>query len=417
MATLDTLQKKKEEVDKIVNDITLKSKTIEERIVQANTHLESVKTTDKEFQKLIQKLQQIQKTANENVENFKIEKNKINKLHSETQKFYSSKFLPLAEKIEDKESGFIARIKQVNTTSTNINSIFKSCKSQFQEIKNYANRYTKALKSLENLDKSIRNIYIKVETTNIKSTEFLKAIQEAKKNSEGLTKEISILQQSSVKHEKEINNLLQQSKNEYDDIVSIKEKSDQTLKEIFDIYEIAADTGRSGEFDKRRKALALELIKWERLVMISTAVLFFAIIGLFAWQLYLCGWDLEKLKMDLSFYLRFIFTSPIIFYLTFVSMQHNKTKKLVDIYSYKTAMAVSIKSHLELLSTNESFKKFDKEILQFTLDSFEKIYKEPYDNNDDLKMKLKMLGVELGLEKNKFKELRETLTEIDKKVK
>jgi hypothetical protein len=31
------------------------------------------------------------------------------------------------------------------------------------------------------------------------------------------------------------------------------------------IYEIAAATGRSGEFDRRRKALSLELEKWETL--------------------------------------------------------------------------------------------------------------------------------------------------------
>jgi len=417
MATLDKLQKKKEQVDKIVNDITLKSKAIEERIIQVNKLLESVNSTDVEYQKIIQKLQQIQKSASENVENFKIEKNKINTLHSETQKFYNSKFLPLAEKIENKDSGFLAKIKQVNSTSSNINSIFNNCKIQLDKIEKYATRYVTALKSLERLDKSIRKIYDRIELANVKSNDFLKAIQEAKKNSDVLAREISILQQNSAKYEKEINTLLQKAKKEYDEIAAIKEKSQETLKEICDIYEMAADTGRSGEFDKRRKALATELIKWEWHVIISTAILFVAIIGLFAWQLFLSNWDLDKLTMDLSFYCRFIFTSPIIFYVTFVVMQYGKTKNLIDIYSYKTTMAMSIKSHLELLITNESFKKFDKEILQFTLDAFEKIYKEPYDNNDDLKMKLKMLGVELGLEKTKFKELRETLTEIDKKVK
>jgi prefoldin subunit 5 len=60
MSELDALQKKKEEADKIVNDIKSKSKTIEERIAQVNKSLKSVNTTDKEFQKIVQKLQQIQ---------------------------------------------------------------------------------------------------------------------------------------------------------------------------------------------------------------------------------------------------------------------------------------------------------------------------------------------------------------------
>jgi predicted nucleic acid-binding Zn-ribbon protein len=412
MATIDTLQKKKEEVDKIVNDITLKLKTIEERIVQANNFLNSVKTTDKEFKKLVKTLQQIQKTINENVESFRIEKNKISNLHSEVQKFYNSKFLPLVEKIENTETGFQAKIKQVNATSKNINSISDSCKLQLKKIKDYADRYTQTLKSLESLEGSIKNIYTKVKSDNVKSNEFLDAIQKAKNNSERLAREISTLQQNSVKFEKDIENLLQKAKEKYNEIGSIKVKSEKILEEISNIYEIAADTGRSGEFDKQRKALTLELIKWERLVTISTTILFIAIIGLFAWQLFLSDWNLNNLTMDLSFYCRFIFTSPIIFYVTFVAMQYGKTKKLADIYSYKTTMAMSIKSHLELLTTNESFKKYDKEILQFTLESFEKIHKEPYGNNEDLKMQLKMLGIELDFEKK----LKEVLTKTEKIV-
>ena len=417
MTTLNTLQKKKEEADKIVNDITLKSKTIEEKIIQASKLLESVKTTDKEYQQLIRKLQQVQKAAHENIACFRIEKNKISNIHSDVQKFYNSKFLPLSEKIENSETGFANRIKQVTATSKNINFISNSCKVQFQKIKNYADRYTKALQSLEKLDRSIRNIYNKVEAADIKSNEFLKAIQDAKKNSDIFAKDISVLQENSIKYEKEIRMLLQKATGEYENIVSIKAKSEETLKDILNIYEIAADTGRSGEFDKRRKALTYDLLKWQKYVTWSTLCLFMMIIGLFIWQLYLCDWQLEKLSMDFNFYCRFLFTSPIIYYVTFVSMQYSKTKKLMDIYSYKTTMAMSIKSHLELLTTNESLKKFDKEILQFTLEAFEKIYKEPYDNNDDLKMQIKMLGVELGLEKTKFKDFKETITKTEKNIK
>lgn len=416
MATLDTLQKRKEEVDKIVNDITLKSKVIEERIVQASTFLNSVKTTDKEFHNLVQELQQIHQSAKENVDNFKIEKSKINNLYSDIRKFYDSKYLPLAEKIGDPETGFVAKIKQVNTTSKNIISISNSCKAQFEKIKNFADRYTKALKTLESLDKSIRKIYTNIESVNFKSNDFLKNIQETKKSSDLFAREISTLKQNSVKYEKEIESLLKKSEEDYDDIASNKVKSEETLQEIYNIYEIAADTGRSGEFDKRRKAVTIDLKKWENHVRYSTIGLFGVIIGLFIWQLYLSNWDLKELTADLSFYLRFIITSPIIYYVTFASVQYGKAKKLVDIYSYKTTMAMSIKSHLELLTTNESLKKYDKDILQFTLEAFGKIYKEPYDN-EDLKMQLKMSGIELGFEKTKFKELKEILTKIERGVK
>ena len=413
MATLKTLQRKKEELDKIINDLTSKTKILEERIVQVNTALKSVKTADKEYQKFILKLQQIQKEANESVEKFAQEKKKLSNIHVETQRFYS-KFAPLVEKIENTETGFRARIKQVNTTYTSINSIFNNCKAQFDKIKSYADRYTKALKSLENLEKGIEKIYRKIETTDIKSNDLLTAIQEAKNKSDVFAKEISTLKESSATYEKEIGSLLEKAKEEYESIASVKIKSEEILQDIFDIYEMAADTGRSGEFDKRRKALTIELNKWERSVKWWTMVLFGIIVLLFIIQLNLSNWNLEELTMDLNFYSRFLLTSPIIFYLTFVSIQYGKAKKLVDIYSYKTTMAMSIKSHLELLTTNESLKKYDKEILEFTLEAFGKIYKEPYEN-EDLKMQLKMSGIELAFEKNKFKEFKEIITQTDKK--
>lgn len=419
MAILYTLQKKKDDADKIVNEITLKSKAIEERIERTTTLLKSIETNDKEYQKLILNLQKIQETASDNVTKFKVEKDKINKLHSEIQKFYTSKYLPLVEKIENSETGFAIRIKSVNAAIKEIDKISSSCEAQFKKIKSYADRYTKALVSLEKLDKSIQKIYEKVQSNAANSETLTKAIQEAKKNTDLFGKEISTLRNKSVEYETKIQVLLQQAKSESENILSIKTKSESTLNEILNIYEIAADTGRSGEFDKRRKALTLELHKWEKHVTGSTIVLFAAIIGLFIWQLCLSNWNLKDLTMNLNFYCRFLLTSPIIYYVTFVSIQYNKTKKLVDTYSYKTTMAMSIKSHLELLSTNDSLKKYDKEILQFTLDAFNKIYKEPYDKNDDMKINLKILDMELKFEKNIMKELKEIkneVTKVEKKI-
>jgi hypothetical protein len=236
------------------------------------------------------------------------------------------------------------------------------------------------------------------------------AVQEAKSNIDTFEKNILQLHNNSKKYEQEISELLNKSNAEYEYIMSIKNKSENTLKEILDIYEIAADTGRSGEFDKRRKSLSIELKKWERHIIFSTIGLFIVIIALFVWQLGLKEWQFDKIGIDISFYCRFLLTSPIIYYITFASMQYNKTKKLVDIYSYKTTMA--IKSHLELLTTNSNFEKYNEDILQFTLEAFRKIYNEPYKDDDNFHLKIKMQDLGLQLEKKILQGVKDECTKL-----
>ncbi|MDR1198791.1 MAG: hypothetical protein LBK94_07220 [Prevotellaceae bacterium] len=399
MTIIDTLQKRKEEADKLVNDIRLKTKTIEERLIKSTEVLNSIKSQDKEYSKFLKQIKEIQNKASESIVKFQSEKNTIVDYHAQIQKFYNSKYLPLVEKIEDENNGIAARQKQVNSTTREINSIGNHCKSQFDKIKKYAEQYTKTLKSLENLDSSIRKIYIKVQKHESNSKTLVDAIKEAKSNVDTFEKNILQQHNNSRRYEQEISELLNKSNAEYDHITSIKNKSENTLKEILDIYEIAADTGRSGEFDKRRKSLSIELKKWERHIMFSTIGLFIVIIALFVWQLGLKEWQFDKIGVDISFYCRFLLTSPIIYYITFASMQYNKTKKLVDIYSYKTTMAMSIKSHLELLTANSNFEKYNEDILQFTLEAFRKIYNEPYKDDEDFHLRIKMQDLELQLEK------------------
>ena len=99
--------------------------------------------------------------------------------------------------------------------------------------------------------------------------------------------------------------------------------------------------------------------------------------------------------------MRFLILSPIVYYLVFCSSQYNQVKKLHDKYSFKTTLAMTIKSHIELLTHEENFQspeRLDK-ILDFIIDGFNKIYNEPY-ANDDFKMKVELANIKLDLQKN-----------------
>ena len=89
MSILDTLQKRKEEADKIVNDINLKSKTIEENIRQVNSLLKEIKTKDKEYIPLIDSLKNVHDSAVGALDKFKMEKKKIEGLLLQINHFYN----------------------------------------------------------------------------------------------------------------------------------------------------------------------------------------------------------------------------------------------------------------------------------------------------------------------------------------
>ena len=97
----------------------------------------------------------------------------------------------------------------------------------------------------------------------------------------------------------------------------------------------------------------------------------------------------------------FLILSPIVYYLVFSSTQYNKVKRLHDKYNFKTTLAMTIKSHIELLTQVEIFQspeRLDK-ILDFIIEGFNKIYNEPY-TNDDFKMKVELANIKLDLQKN-----------------
>lgn len=184
--------------------------------------------------------------------------------------------------------------------------------------------------------------------------------------------------------------------------------SEKFKKKIEAIYDIAAETGRSGEFENRRNKLKIEVGKWETRILIVSALLLLLllVVGLFILQLGLQKWEIEELKAN--FYLRYLLLSPIVYYLVFISNQHSKHQKLYNKYSFKTTLAMSVQHHIELLTTKEVFAtdlQINK-VLDFVLDAFKKIYNEPY-SDDDYKLKLKLASLELDIEKKMMKFIKQ----------
>lgn len=391
----------KEQAEALFSDLSLKATELEKRIVAINEQLKNTRTENKEEQKTWNALKQIFNTANESVERFKKDKQVLSSLLIEAQTFYDKKYIPLKEKIIDPEIGLLNTLNTSKLQKKDIEKIGFQCKEQFEKIKESVKIHGNTLKTLIDLEHKTKKIFSEISIRGDKTKEISIEIGNAHRTALKLKSEVDDNSNKANELVKSIEKLLTDSNCLFDQITDIKNKSENTYRDILTLYEIAADTGRSGEFDRRRKSLTLELKKWEKHLFFTTILLLVFVVLLFWFQMFLYNYNVVNASHDLGFYVRFILASPIVFYITFCSIQYKQIRNLINKYSFKTTLAASIKSHLELLTSNEKFieKRHVDDILKFTLNAFGQIYSEP-DNNEELKLKLKIQTAEINFEKN-----------------
>jgi hypothetical protein len=405
MEPIDTLELRKKQADKLVNEIEAELKTASSYRSSVKKIVSEVSTDSKNYKKTINSLNSINRNIHTSIQKFNSEKTKINNLLKQADRFYNKQYLPLKEKIENPNSGFKVKINSHNSLSKKLKSIESECENRYSEVKIVITDFKKKVRELRTINTSIRNLHNSSSENKFETEKSLAEILKIEKKSITLNSNI-------VKLEKESSTLFKSieisEKDSKESLIKIKDNlniSDNALKEIQQIYDIAAETGRSGEFENRRNKLKSEVKKWENRVLFSSSVLLLFVVGLFVFQLWLLNWELVDLK--LNFYLRFILLSPVIYYLFFCANQHNKAQKLYDKYSFKTTLAMSIKHHIELLVKQDLFiqKGQIEKVLDFVLDAFTKIYNEPY-SDDDYKMKIKLANIELDLEKKMIEILK-----------
>ena len=410
MATTDTLKSRRNEAIKIVAEIREQSKILEVNLRKSKSILSEIVVDSSEAKKVNTSLNRLVKTTNDAIFKFRTERDKVSRLLTQVNNFYEKKYLPLLDKIEDENTGLRARLKQGTQFKNEVNKLKESSKTQYEEVKKYAIELRRTYKELTTIDSSIRKLLQNSTNKNIRINELSSHISQLDSQIAKTHKNLEKLFIESQNNEKSITDLLIKANEEFKKIETIKIDSKQLLSDIQDIYEIAAETGLSGEFDKRRKHLKELIGIWEKRIFITTLVLLGMIVLLFVGQLWLYDWDIESHTFDVNFYVRFLLASPVVYYLYFCSSQYSQTKKLHDKYSFKTTLAMSIKHHIQLLTQHEKFDKEERinKILEFVLDGFQNIYSEPH-TNDDYKLKLKLTNMEMDIEKRLINTISKTV--------
>ncbi len=369
-------------------EASLKIKEIDAELLKAQSVVKSciselgeVTKSKNDFKKLLPQINRLTTSVNTALTKIRSDRDRMSKLLTTVNNFYDKKYTPLQAKINDPETGLNARIKEGNALSKEIEKVRLNNEKQLNLISDLASDFRKKLGDLKNIETSIRKIHSKVLDNEKTVTEKRVKIEEDALKVEASTNNILDSEKVIIATETKIEKLHKDSESAYGQIKLWHSEADQTLEKIRGIYEVAARTGLGGEFDQRRKQLGLDLKRWRDHLFYTTIGLFTVIIGLFILQLIPVGWDMTKLKFDGNFYVRFLITSPFIFYLFFVTSQFNRTKAILEKYSFKTALALSIEAHINLLTSVSDFQEKDRldKITDFILDGFNKIYDAPYE--------------------------------------
>ena len=408
----DNLISNKRQADKIIEEINKKHDKILQIKESCDLLFKDIQLSTNNNKKIESSISKIKSTSEQIFEDLNKKRNEINSQFINVNNFFDKKYLPLIKKIDNPDSGFAIKVYKSNNYYKEIEKTSQSVSKLYEEIKKHVTEYRTIAQSLKNLESSTKKVYDFIVDKKPKIEEIYRSVTENEKNVKTSYNEIKRLLADSKKDNESIASLKELSGTDYSDIHSNKDESDRLLTRIQEIYDIAAETGLSGEFENRRNNLKIEVSKWEKRLLVVSLILLGSLLSLFVFQLWLYDWDIKGHNFDLNFYARFLILSPVVYYLIFCSAQHEKSKKLHDKYSFKTTLAMSIKSHIELLLSNKSFQTQERidSILDFIISGFDKIYKEPY-SDDDYKLKLKLANIELDIE-NK---ILEKLTKDNKK--
>ncbi len=350
---------------------------------EAQRTSQNLSKKDKQIKSLIDQLNKIQTDANFVLKKYRREQRLISQKLERAETFYKESFLPLREKILNRKTGLKKALAEADTFRKDLEERKKRIKEVNTEFRATIQSIRKISASIKSIEAKARNneelISIGLDNINInvdKAKDLLSLMKSKLEETQLSHSEIDKILKICQEHSNKINSLLEKSENSNELIQAILSEATETNNKISNLYEIATNKTMAGAFDERRKALFNELGKWYTSVRSLSVIWFLLILLILVGQIWCNNWSIQNLSYE--FYLRFLYTLPIAYYLFFCVSQFSSIRKSHERYAFKTTVALSIEAHTELLRRNFDLSKYEERILEFSMDSLKKIYDEPY---------------------------------------
>lgn len=254
-----SLEERRQQATELVAEISALKNSLESILKDANLMLGGIKTNDKVYKSLIEKLDAINAETKTAITGFKGDRSKIIRLLNEAEKFYKEKYAPLALKYATKKKEFAADASNADKEFKKFEKLKSDCASQYGGIVTLGKNFKARTNELKKIDDTIRSLHRAAEQNKGKIDNLYEIISAAHK--EVLTRNANIkqLEAECSSLTKNIQKYAHESNANNQKITELHHVSQTTLSEIQKIYEIASETGLSGEFEKRRNTLNQEV--------------------------------------------------------------------------------------------------------------------------------------------------------------
>ena len=358
---LTNLQAKKEEYDKISDDLKSKEQEIKSIINEINTAKETfindINNKLEEYEtKFKEKDEEINNQKTSSIEMFQVLENQFNKLVTD----YESKSEQGQQEIEDK----IAECTELlNKEQNEFDKFIKDNKldyeQQYEKIKTLVSQYqastTESLTSIKaRLDEATTNSE-KIKQIEAQAKVFKDVLDEYIANMTSKTEEIN-----------------EKTKKYSDDTQKIINTNKEQTNEIDKLLRLA--TGRSLFYSFHKRKRDLEKTQWIWLTVLGLSLLIF--IGFSCWlvgEFQKIDWSNVNWFVDI--FLKITASTPVLYLVAFVTDRYTKERRLLEEYAFKSTISLALKPYFDMVSSNQIT---DTE-REFLIKSIENIFKTPTD--------------------------------------
>ena len=358
---LTNLQAKKEEYDKISDDLKSKEQEIKSIINEINTAKETfindINNKLEEYEtKFKEKDEEINNQKTSSIEMFQDLENQFNKLVTD----YESKSEQGQQEIEDKITECSELLnKEQNEFDKFIENNKRDYDQKYIEISTLANKYnattTESLTNIDKREKSITTSQAKIEKIEADCQVIKDAIVEYIDNMNLKTKEID-----------------EKTKKYNEDTQKIIKTNKEQTEEISRQLELATGVGLFAAFKKRKDEL--EIGQWIWLGILVVAIFIF--IGFSCWlvgEFQKIDWSNVNWFVDI--FLKITASTPVLYLVAFVTDRYTKERRLLEEYAFKSTISLALKPYFDMVSSNQ----ITDEEREFLIKSIENIFATPTD--------------------------------------
>lgn len=271
--------------------------------------------------------------------------NKVNGLYE-----YKSKIKELAD-VQEKYNSLLVELERADGIYENTKNEIETIRVNYSESQNLVdkfsninNKFEKHIGGMEDTASDVHEYFIQVERDSAEINEFVDTIH---------TQEVKL-----AKAEEETNKLINGNK-----------ELDQKARELLGL---AVGSALGKTFNERKDELKKSEKYWHRVTFGSIGLLLLAA-GLVYHELYsgTAGNTILASKISLLV--------PVSAAVWFTASNHNRERKLLEEYAFKSSISLSLDSYRKVLNEELSEDENDK-ISDFLINSIEKIYSSPLEN-------------------------------------